>query len=292
MLNDQLRYCFSNIDPEDNFSLEAMLKYQETDKNISQLEVSMTGFIIEFKDLENNVSASIKQLNNSISLKVSAEELCSEISMSEDTINFKTGYLTIDAKNFKLYEDGTAEFSGAITGGSININDRFIVTETGSTTIDSGAYTGTISCAGVLATETLITYGDCSVDGSISCDKMVVDGSVTCEVLYEDSDRRLKENIKEIPDETALMLVLGLIPVEFTYIASGERSMGYIAQDVIELQRILDNDLPLTAKNEESGYLAIPYSNYGALYAGAIRQQQKQLNEIERVLKEDKDGWV
>mgnify|MGYP000624097745 CR=1 FL=1 len=64
--------------------------------------------------------------------KVSAEELCSEISMAPGTIAFKTGYLTIDAKNFKLSKDGTAEFSGNITGGSININDRFVVSETGS----------------------------------------------------------------------------------------------------------------------------------------------------------------
>lgn len=292
MLNDQLRYCFSNINPEDNFGLEAMIKYQETDKTISQLEVSMSGFITEFQNLEKNITTSIKQLNNSISMKVSADELCSEISLSEDTIDFKTGYLTIDAENFKLYKDGTAEFSGAITGGSININDKFIVTPTGSTTIDSGAYTGSISCSGVMATETLITYGDCSVDGSISCNKMVVDSSVTCEVLYEDSDRRLKENIREIPDQTALALVLGLRPVEFTYIASGERSMGYIAQDVVALQEQMGNDLPLTVVNEESGYYAIPYSNYGALYAGAIRQQQKQLDEIERILQEEADVWI
>lgn len=284
MLNQQLRYCLSNIDPEDNFSLDAMVKYQETDTKIAQLEVSMSGFISEFKNLETSVSTSIKQLEDKIVLKVSANELCSEISMSSDTINFKSGYITIDAKNFTLDETGAATFSGNITGGSININNKFIVDSTGHTEIASGAYTGKISCAGVLATETLITYGDCSVDGSISCNSMSVDGSVTCETLYEDSDRRLKENIVNIPDHVSLELVLGLRPVAFTYRASGERSMGYIAQEVVELQQKLGYDLPLTAMRD--GYYAIPYSSYGALYAGAIRHQQKQLDELEKRIKE------
>ena len=115
-LNQQLQYSLSSLDPEDNFSQEFL-----TDKTISQLEISMNGFMSEFKNLEAGVSTQISTLNNEIKLKVSAEELCSEISMAPGTIAFKTGYLTIDAKNFKLSKDGTAEFSGNITGGSIKL---------------------------------------------------------------------------------------------------------------------------------------------------------------------------
>lgn len=81
-LNQQLQYSLSSLDPEDNFSQEFLVSYQETDKTISQLEISMNGFMSEFKNLEAGVSTKISTLNNEIKLKVSAEELCSEISMA------------------------------------------------------------------------------------------------------------------------------------------------------------------------------------------------------------------
>ena len=112
MLNNQLRYTLNNITPEDNFTQESFIKYQETDTTISQLEVTMQGFLSQFTDLANELSSSIQVLDGKIALKVSAEDLCSEISATSEAITFKTGYLMIDSQNFKLYKDGTAEFSG------------------------------------------------------------------------------------------------------------------------------------------------------------------------------------
>lgn len=121
MLNEQLRYSLSSITPEDNFAKDSFLKYQETDESISQLEVTMNGFISQFTNLKESTETSIRVLNGQIALKVSKDKLCSEISATSDAITFKTGYLVIDTNNFKLYKDGTASFSGTINGGSINI---------------------------------------------------------------------------------------------------------------------------------------------------------------------------
>lgn len=283
MLNQQLQYSLSNLDAEDNFSQEFLISYKETDEMISQLEISMEGFLSKYENLKTGISSEISTLNSQIKLKVSVDELCSEISMAPGIMAFKTGYLTIDSKNFKLSLDGTAEFSGNITGGSINIADKFVVSETGSTRIDSGAYTGAIRCSGPLATETLITYGDCSVEGTISCQRMSVRGSVTCETLYQDSDERLKEHIEDIPEEMALKVVLGLKPVEFSYIGSEDRQMGFLAQDVNALQEEIGTSFPMTELGED-GYYRIPYTTYGALYAGAIKSQQRQITELERKL--------
>ena len=68
----------------------------------------MEGVSSQFQDLENEVSASISVLNGKIELKVSAGELCSEISSTADTISLKTGYITIETENFNLQQDGTA----------------------------------------------------------------------------------------------------------------------------------------------------------------------------------------
>lgn len=89
-LNQQLQYSLSSLDAEDNFSQEFLVNYQETDKTISQLEISMNGFMSDFQNLETGVSTKISTLNNEIKLKVSAEELCSEISLAPGTIAFKT----------------------------------------------------------------------------------------------------------------------------------------------------------------------------------------------------------
>lgn len=286
MLNQQLQYCFSGIDPEDNFSLDALVKYKETDEAISQLEVSMEGFLAQFKNLEEQTETRFSVMNNQIQMKVSADELCSEISMNPGTINFKTGYITFDTKNFKLDINGVAQFSGAITGGSININNNFIVDSEGRATLKSMVYDGNVTVTGPCHAELMLIGGELSVDGDISCNNMTVSGSVTAEEYFQSSDRRLKEDIQVIPDEQALSLVLGLRPVRYRYKGSGIEAMGFIAQEVNDLQKDMGTDMPLTNLGED-GYYAIDYSGYTALIAGAIKEQQKQLDELERKLEEE-----
>lgn len=280
VLNQQLQYCFSSIDPEDNFTADSLLKYKETDENIAQLEISMNGFLSQFKDLKNDVESSIKVLNGQIDLKVSAEELCSEISMTTDTITFKTGSLIIDTTNFKLRADGSAEFSGSITGGSININGRFVVTPQGTVTIQSTTFSKQITTNGLLYSNYMRIAGDADINGSVNCGAMYVSKDVSCETLYQRSDRRLKDHIEEIPDETALELVLGMTPTSFTYKDSGQRAIGFVAQDIDELQDRLGTALPLV--DHSGDYMAIPYANYTALLAGAVKAQQREIESLEK----------
>ena len=60
MLNRQLRYSLSNITPEDNFTQESFLKYQETDTAIAQMEITMNGFLTQFKNLEADLETGIR----------------------------------------------------------------------------------------------------------------------------------------------------------------------------------------------------------------------------------------
>ncbi len=121
--------------------------------------------------------------------------------------------------------------------------------------------------------------GNADVEGSLTCRYLNASYDVSCEVLFERSDQRLKEDIEEIPDGTALSLVLGFRPVTFAYKDSGMKGMGLIAQDLDELQARLGTDLPLV--NHDGEYLSIPYSTNSVLYAGAIRAQQKELDALE-----------
>lgn len=283
LLNQQLQYCFTDISPEDNFSEESFLKYQETETSIAQLEITMQGFLSQFQDLENEVSSSIKVLNGEIELKVSKGDLCSEISATADTIELKTGYITIETQNFHLLKDGTATFSGIINGGSININDRFVVSSTGSVQVESTTFSKQITTNGLLYSNYMRISGEANIEGPLNCRELYVQGDVSCETLYMRSDRRLKEGIEDIDPDMALKVVLGLNPVEFEFIGSGERQIGFIAQEVQELRQRVGTDLPLVKGGE---YLSIPYANYTALLAGAVQAQQKEIERLEQILKE------
>lgn len=284
MLNDQLRYSLANITPEDNFSLDALLQYQETDTSIAQLELTMQGMISRFENVQENLESSIKVMNGEIALKVSAAELCSEISATAEAITFKTGYLVIDTDNFKLYKDGTAVFSGTISGGSININDQFIVSASGEVITKAITYSGQVTVNGLLYSNYMRIAGDADVEGQLNCRYLYASYDVSCETLFERSDRRLKDHVEEIPDETALAIVLGLKPVTFAFKDSGNRSMGFIAQDIDEQQEQAGTELPLV--NHEGEYMSVPYSTNSVLYAGAIREQQKLLDGLERKIQE------
>lgn len=288
MLNRQLQYSLESITPEDNFSEESFLKYQETETHIAQLEVTMNGFLTQFKDLQDGLETSIRVLNGEIALKVAADDLCSEISATTEAITFRSGCLIIESDNFKLYKNGNAEFSGAITGGSININNNFVVTPSGQVTAKSITYTGTVRSNGLLYSNYMRIAGDANVEGTLTCQYMNVSYDVSCETLFERSDRRLKEQIEPIPDRVALALVLRYRPVTFKYRGSGETSMGLIAQDVDALQMELGTDLPLVDHGGE--YLSIPYGTNSVLFAGAIRSQQKELDELEREVQQLKEA--
>lgn len=280
LLNQQLQYCFTDISPEDNFSEESFLKYQETGQTIAQLEITMKGFLSQFQDLEEDVSSSIKVLNGKIELKVSADELCSEISASPETIAFKTGYLTIETKNFRLNRDGTAEFSGTINGGSININGRFTVSSSGTVKIESTTFSKQITTNGLLYSNYMRISGDASIEGSLNVGSMYSRGDVSCEEIYIRSDERLKKDIREITKEQALETVLALRPVTFAFKDTGRPGLGFLAQEAAEVGKRVG--LPLVDDSGE--YLAIPYANYAALLAGAVQAQQEEIKRLEELL--------
>lgn len=282
MLNDQLRYSLGNLTPEDNFSQESFLKYQETDTTIAQMEISMDGFLTRFNNLQENLETSIRVMNGEIALKVSAGDLCSEISATTEAITFKSGYLIIDSNNFKLYKDGTASFSGTINGGSININNQFIVSSTGAVTTKAITYSGQVTVNGLLYANYMRIAGDANVEGSLYTGYLKATYDISCETLTQTSDRRLKENIREIPDETALAFVLGLRPVTFQYRDSKEAGMGYVAQDIDDMQEKLGMDFPVV--DHSGDYLSVSYGTMGAMYAGAIRQQQRELDDLEKIV--------
>ena len=108
---------------------------------------------------------------------------------------------------------------------------------------------------------TLVCYGDGNVGTKF--------GNVV-----STSDERLKTDIYTI--ENALEKTLLLRGVNFTYIQEQKKSMGLISQEV---ELIIPEVV-----HEYDGIKSIAYSNIIGLLVEAIKEQQKQINELRNIL--------
>ena len=86
--------------------------------------------------------------------------------------------------------------------------------------------------------------------------------------MLESSDSRLKSDIEKIGN--ALDKVNNLSG--YTFVKNGQRSTGVIAQ---EIQQVLPE-----AVQEKDGYLSVAYGNLIGLLIEAIKEQQKEIEEL------------
>ena len=93
------------------------------------------------------------------------------------------------------------------------------------------------------------------------------------------SDRRLKSNIQNL--KNSLDKVKKLEGKSFTLNndLSGKKQLGMIAQDVIKI-------VPELVNEDKNGYFSVNYSNTCALLIEAIKEQQKEIDEIKKIIKE------
>jgi len=89
------------------------------------------------------------------------------------------------------------------------------------------------------------------------------------------SDIRVKENIKTI--DNALDKVKSLRGVEYNKIDNPEKSIGVIAQEIEEV-------IPEVVKEDDQGMKSVAYGNITAVLIEAIKEQQKQIDELKNQL--------
>jgi hypothetical protein len=92
------------------------------------------------------------------------------------------------------------------------------------------------------------------------------------------SDRTLKDNIK--PVDNALELVKKMRGVTYTRKDTGEAGVGVIAQEMQEVlpEVVMDKD----------GVMGVAYGNIVGVLIEAIKEQQKQIDELKQKLSENK----
>lgn len=206
----------------------------------------------------------------------------------------KDGVLVIknaDGKELARFDrNGITILEGNInmTSGSITL-PGFKLTSSGVMTLEGTSNNTTVG-ANIVSTNHLQVWEHIEASGAtfniggMYSTGSYVGGSFTGDFhgrFYETSDRRKKKKIRPLEEGQALSMVLGLKPKVYTMKETGELMMGFVAQDVVKLQKQLGIELPLTSM-DKNGYYCIPYMNYVALLTGAIQEQQEQIERLER----------
>lgn len=118
--NELLRYMFSNLNPEDNYSPDAYQKYLEIDGKMAEASLTAKELRVSMKNLKEETESQLKITSEQIALKVSKGEISSQLSIEPGTVTFNSNRLIINSTNFKLDAKGNATFKGIVTGSEIS----------------------------------------------------------------------------------------------------------------------------------------------------------------------------
>jgi hypothetical protein len=153
--------------------------------------------------------------------------------------------------------ESNTDSKAAIYTNTSNSDLHFDVTETTRMLIDSA--TGNVGIGTTTPSYRLDVSGTIRATGDV--------------IAY--SDIRVKENIKTI--DNALNKVNKLRGVEFNKIGSEEKSIGVIAQEIEKV-------LPEVVKEDDKGMKSVAYGNIVGVLIEAIKDQQKQINELKSII--------
>ena len=126
------------------------------------------------------------------------------------------------------------------------------------------------------------TAGFSNLNGIVNLNGLVnINGanifSLFAPISHGHSDRRLKQNIHTIT--TPIEKVSALRGVNFEFIKDGKKQIGVIAQETEEIIPEVIGECP-------DGYKTVQYGNIVGLLIEAIKEQQKQIDELKEKINE------
>jgi len=168
------------------------------------------------------------------------------ISGTSASVLFTGGSMFISGTASATLLEGTT-----ITGGNISISGSATASRLDASTIAATSFTG----------GSFEMSGNGSIAGNLA-----VTGSVTSA-----SDMRLKENIQNI--EGAMDKIQKCRGVSYTKIATGEKELGFIAQE-------LEEQFPELIFTNQEGYKSVAYGNMTSILLECIKELKKEIAEL------------
>lgn len=160
---------------------------------------------------------------------------------------------------------------------TLTVQDKNIVLANGSPSSAASDGAG-VTIDGANATLLYVNDGDkwsFNKDLSVTGD-IAATGNITSPFFYSESDIALKEDVN--PISNALKKVLKLTGVDFIWKRTNQRGLGVIAQEVEKI-------VPHIVSTSRSGYKTVQYDSMIPLLIEAIKDQQKQIDDLRKKIK-------
>jgi hypothetical protein len=163
--------------------------------------------------------------------------------------------------------NSTLNVTGQITGASNIVSTGGNIQATAGSLVTGSRVVGPVSAG----TMVIRPNGIGSATGQMTVDtsgNLTAAGDITAS-----SDKRLKKNIKSLHDVSEA--IDDIQPVHFERIETGEKSIGFIAQDV-------QKHFPELVHENEDGMLSLSYANLTAILWEEIKCLRKRVQELEK----------
>lgn len=161
-------------------------------------------------------------------------------------------------------------------GGDLDISGSSII---GTGSID---IIGDISGSAIYSTLDIIASGSISGSQIHSTGNITAQGDITAEgdiIAFSSSDRDLKDNIKPISNPIEKIKLIG--GYEFDW---NDKQDSYIGHDIGVIAQEIEQVLPELVRDRSNGYKAVKYDKIVALLIEAVKDQQKQIDELKSKL--------
>ena len=151
----------------------------------------------------------------------------------------------------------------------------------GVVTIDVSSGIGTVNVEGgrdidEIGNANQVLFKDNTNTATTSANLQFNGTNLTCAgTVTANSDERLKKNVETIVD--ALHKVNSLRGVEYDHIKTGDHCLGLIAQEVEQV-------IPQVVYEDAQGVKSVAYQNIVALLIEAVKDQQRQIDELKKQL--------
>jgi hypothetical protein len=174
--------------------------------------------------------------------------------------------------NLKLptYNESVTDNNHAVTKKYVDdgVSAATTAANTAKTTADNAATAA--ATANTNANTRVLKAGDTMTGDLTVQGKITASGEVTA---Y--SDKRLKKNISDITN--ALNDISKLKGVSFERVSDNKKSIGVIAQDILEV-------IPEVVTEDKDGYLSVSYGNIVALLIEGIKELSNKVDNLEKQL--------
>lgn len=168
------------------------------------------------------------------------------------------------------------------TSGATNPSKSFRLNSTGGYEIVNNAYTAVISTLTDTGGLQIASLG-VGTPASGTTGEIRATNNVTA---YYSSDRRLKENIRDIPDALAKVSAIGGKLFDWTdeYVESHGGEDGYFVQksDFGVIAQDVQEHFPVAVRTKQDGTLAVDYEKMCALAFAAITELRAEIEELKR----------